>query len=71
MQTPDFHRRMYADIGNDRMEIDTLDPKSNSLKKKYGEGIFGPTDESKAEYIEEVFPAFKKKVDVDLKFEMK
>lgn len=67
----DFHRGIYVDIGSDSLEIDSMDSKSDSLKEKYGESIFGLTNESKAEFLGEAFPVFRKKVESALKLEMK
>lgn len=67
----DFHNNMFLDVGSDEFEIDSMDYKSDLLKAKYGERIFGLSDESKEEYISEVFPEFKDEVENSLKLEMK
>ena len=68
--TGDFQREMYLDVGNDTLEIDSMDDKSSELKDKYGEGIFGLDDTSRKEYVGGIFPAFKEKIENALKLEM-
>lgn len=69
--TGDFQRDMYLDVGSDTLEIDSIDKKSDDLKAKYGEKIFGLGNNSREQYIEDVFPEFKNKVETALKLEMK
>lgn len=69
--TGDFQRQMYLDIRNDTLEIDTLDPKSHLIKAKYGEKIFGIGNDSREQYIENVLPEFKNKIETVLKLQMK
>lgn len=46
----DFYRGFNADVDSKSILIDSSDIKSESLKKKYGENIFGLSKESKSRY---------------------
>lgn len=50
--TGDFHKSFQISYGNDAFGIYATDPKSQKLSKKYGEDIFGLTDDSLQETIE-------------------
>lgn len=69
--TGGFYRKMFLDVGADEIEIDSTDPKSEDLKDKYGEHIFGLTPGSREQYIEDVFPEFKEQIEQSLKLQMK
>ncbi|MEG1738677.1 MAG: hypothetical protein RR137_08970 [Odoribacter sp.] len=69
--TGEFYAKMFADIGSDEIEIDSIDCKSNDLKEKYGEDIFGLSNDSMEAYLIEIFPVFKEKIEDATKLEMK
>lgn len=60
--TGDFYRAMFLDVGSDMLEIESTDWKSSELQEKYGEKIFGLTDESKNEYAKEALTALIEKI---------
>lgn len=43
-----FHKGIFAETDGDSVLISSKDPKTDSLEEKYGEGIFGISDESSA-----------------------
>lgn len=61
--TGDFYRGMFLDVGSDLLEVDSTDYKSGELQEKYGEKIFGLTDDSKTTYLGEIFPIFLQKIE--------
>lgn len=61
--TGDFYREMFMDVGSDLIEVDSIDYKSDELKEKYGDKIFGLTDDSKETYLGEIFPVFLTKIE--------
>lgn len=61
--TGDFYRAMFLDVGSDLLEVDSTDYKSEELQEKYGEKIFGLTDDSKITYTDEIFPVFLQKIE--------
>lgn len=65
--TGDFYREMFVDVGSEEIEIDSMDYKSDELQDKYGEKIFGLSDESKEEYREEAIPVLIEKIKEILK----
>ena len=60
--TGDFYRTMFLDVGSDMLEIESTDWKSSELQEKYGEEIFGLTDESKNEYAKKALTALIEKI---------
>lgn len=68
--TGDFYREMFVDIGSEFIEIDSTDWKSNNLKEKYGEKIFGLSQEGIEQYLEKGFDVFKTKVENILKLKI-
>lgn len=62
-----FYRDMFVDVGSDVIEIDSMDSKSDELKEKYGERIFGLTKSSKEEYVDEALPVLVDKIKEILK----
>lgn len=50
-----FYKGFFATVKNGKFEIDSKDRKSNMLKEKYGDSIFGLTEENKAKYAREGF----------------
>lgn len=50
-----FYRGFFVKVQDFTYEIDSRDSKSNKLKNKYGNTIFGLTSESKAEYTKKEF----------------
>lgn len=65
--TGDFYRDMFVDVGSDVIEIDSTDYKSEDLKDKYGDKIFGMTRDSKEEYVNEAIPVLVDKIKEILK----
>lgn len=58
-----FYENIFVDVNSDTFEIDSNDPKSDSLKKKYGNRIFGLTPESRGEYVVyHFFPELKRRI---------
>lgn len=53
--TGDFYRGFYVEVKDTHFVIGSRDSKSGDLENKYGVGIFGLTDESRATYIREYF----------------
>lgn len=45
-----FYRGMWLSVNRTSFEIDSKDRKSSELKGKYGDTIFGLSDENKSEY---------------------
>lgn len=41
-----FHKRFFLSLDNQSFEIDSTDPKRDKLVDKYGDDIFGLTDEN-------------------------
>lgn len=62
-----FFRDMFVDVGSDVIEIDSTDYKSEDLKDKYGDKIFGMTRDSKEEYVNEAIPVLVDKIKEILK----
>lgn len=50
-----FYKGFFAEVKDFSFEIDSKDKKSNTLKNKYGDTIFGLTEASKAEYTRKEF----------------
>lgn len=65
--TGDFYRNMFVDVGSDVIEVDSTDYKSEDLKDKYGDKIFGMTRDSKEEYVNEAIPVLVDKIKEILK----
>lgn len=67
--TGQFYENIFVDVNSETFEIDSNDPKSDSLKKKYGNRIFGLTDESRGEYVQyHFFPALRDRITKNLGF---
>lgn len=49
LDTGDFYARIFAKVQGDELVIDSEDWKSDKLKKKYGERIFGLSEDEKLE----------------------
>lgn len=45
-----FYRGMWLSVDRTSFELDSRDSKASKLKSKYGDTIFGLSDENKAEY---------------------
>lgn len=59
----DFHSGFNAKADNDaNVFITSTDSKSNKLKAKYGDDIFGLTDESKSDLKTVILPTYLKKL---------
>lgn len=65
--TGSFHTKISTTVTPDTFKSDSSDSKAPNLKEKYGNDIFGLTDESKSEYIQELKPVFVKKMKENLK----
>lgn len=65
--TGDFYRGMFVDVGSDVIEIDSADYKSDELKDKYGEKIFGMSPDSRGKYVEDAIPVLVAKIKEVLK----
>lgn len=50
-----FYRSMKVDIGSNEFYIDATDEKTSWLKERYGERIFGFTEDSRRRYATGVF----------------
>lgn len=50
--TGKFYRGMKVIVTSSTFEVDSVDGKTSDLIEKYGEGIFGLTEESKTEYAQ-------------------
>lgn len=55
----DFYGGFYLDVGDSEYDIDSYDVKSSDLKSKYGEYIFGLTDDNKKSTKEIIHSALK------------
>ena len=44
--TGDFHKSFFVNIGNESFRIDAKDKKTKHLVKRYGERVFGLTDDN-------------------------
>lgn len=65
--TGDFYNAMFADVSYFDIEIDSTDSKTEDLIEKYGEKIFGLSDESKEEYRDDAMPVLIEKIKEILK----
>ncbi len=52
----DFHDAFFVTYGDDYLVLDSRDPKTNKLKNKYGEEIFGLTQDNIKEVTELIKP---------------
>jgi hypothetical protein len=52
--TGDFSKGVFADVRTDGVVLDSGDPKTSALVKKYGEDIFGLNPDYAADYSEKV-----------------
>lgn len=67
--TGQFYENIFVDVNSETFEIDSNDPKSEALQKKYGSRIFGLTPESRGEYVlYHFFPALRDRVTRKLGF---
>lgn len=67
--TGQFYDNIFVDVNSDTFEIDSNDAKSEALKKKYGNRIFGLTPESRGEYVQyHFFPALRDSITKKLGF---
>lgn len=58
-----FYEGIFVDVNSETFEIDSSDEKSEALKVKYGERIFGLTPENKGEYaLYTFFPALRERI---------
>lgn len=62
-----FFRDMFVDVGSDVIEIDSMDNKSEELKDKYGEKIFGLSGDSRHRYVSDAMPVLIEKIKEILK----
>jgi hypothetical protein len=61
--TGEFYAGVFVDVNSETFEIDSTDEKSEALKGKYGDRIFGLTPESKGEYaMYTFFPALRDRI---------
>jgi len=64
-----FYEGIFVDVNSESFDIDSTDEKSEALKAKYGERIFGLTPENKGEYaMFTFFPALRDKITKKLGF---
>lgn len=62
--TGSFYRSMQLDVDKKTFELDSTDPKSSDLKKKYGDAIFGLTPISAGQYARgEFFASLKEYIE--------
>jgi hypothetical protein len=47
-----FYKDMFLDVRESEFVIDSADPKSGALQKKYGKEIFGLTESNQSDYID-------------------
>lgn len=67
--TGSFYEGMFVDVNSETFDIDSTDEKTEALKEKYGNRIFGLTTESKSEYVHYTFfPALKERITRKLGF---
>lgn len=67
--TGQFYENIFVDVNSETFDIDSSDPKSDALQKKYGNKIFGLTPESRGEYVAyHFFPALKDRITRKLGF---
>lgn len=61
--TGQFYDNIFVDVNSETFDIDSSDAKSESLKKKYGNRIFGLTRENRGEYVQfSFFPALRDRI---------
>jgi hypothetical protein len=61
--TGQFYENIFVDVNSETFEIDSNDPKSDALQKKYGNRIFGLTPENRGEYVVyHFFPVLKGRI---------
>ena len=58
---------MFVDVGSDVIEIDSMDNKSEELKDKYEEKIFGLSGDSRHWYVSDAMPVLIEKIKEILK----
>jgi hypothetical protein len=51
--TGDFYNDIFLDVRDKEFVIDSADKKSGQIQKKYGQNIFGLTDDNQVSFIEE------------------
>lgn len=62
-----FYEGVYTDVGGMKVEIDSVDSKADDLKARFGENIFGLSDNYKSEYIREFLkPEFVKAIKTEI-----
>lgn len=67
--TGSFYEGIFVDVNSESFDIDSHDEKSEALKAKYGERIFGLTTENKGEYaLYHFFPALRERITKRLGF---
>lgn len=65
--TGSFYGKMKVKTAGEILEIDSTDPKRNKLVQKYGEEIFGLTDENKSDLSEFILkPRLEEKIKLTL-----
>jgi hypothetical protein len=58
----DFYQSIYTNVFKDSFELTADDPKTEQLREKYGDLIFGLTPENKQKLIDHIRPQFMAKV---------
>lgn len=53
--TGDFYKAMHVTVTKDEFEVDSTDEKSGDLKKKYGDKIFGLSEQHIQQFNTEFF----------------
>lgn len=64
--TGDFHQGFYVDAGRFPINIDSRDSKTGELVRKYGENIFGLTDENLVEFAQSILSSIQNMQKKDL-----
>lgn len=70
--TGEFQQNIYLEVDSDSYTLDSTDEKSSKLKAKYGEEIFGLSENSMENYVEkDLKPEFNRQITeiTGLKFE--
>lgn len=58
-----FYEGVYTEVGGMKVKTDSVDSKADDLKARFGENIFGLSDNYKSEYIREFLrPEFVKAI---------
>jgi hypothetical protein len=61
--TGDFYQGITVDVNSETFDLTSTDDKTEDLVKKYGNRIFGLTNESRGEYVAfSFFPALKDRI---------